>query len=43
MAGGHGSLHAEVVLTDCRVPASHVIGAPGGGFSVSSDNIFWSY
>ncbi len=32
MVGGRGSLHSDVVLTDCRVPATGVIGAPGAGF-----------
>jgi acyl-CoA dehydrogenase len=32
MTGGRGSLHAEVILLDCRVPADRVIGEPGAGF-----------
>jgi acyl-CoA dehydrogenase len=32
MTGGHGSLHAEVILLDCRIPADRVIGEPGAGF-----------
>lgn len=29
---GRRGNHAEVVLTDCRVPGDHLIGAPGDGF-----------
>src|SRR5262245_36932057 len=35
MTGGRGSLHSEVVLRDCRVPAANVIGAPGTGFKTA--------
>ncbi len=43
----HGSLHAEVILTDCRVPASHVIGTPGDGFGtamrcLNAGRVIWS-
>src|SRR5262245_14994912 len=47
MAGGHGSLHSEVVFTDCRVPADHVVGAPGAGFRtamrcLNAGRVIWS-
>jgi len=31
--------HAEVVLRDCRVPADHLIGAPGDGFVLAQKRL----
>ncbi|MDT5171359.1 MAG: acyl-CoA dehydrogenase [Mycobacterium sp.] len=31
--------HAEVVLTDCRVPSDHLIGAPGDGFLLAQQRL----
>ena len=47
MTGGRGSLHSEVVLKDCRVPAANVIGAPGTGFRtamrcLNAGRVIWS-
>lgn len=47
MVGGHGSLHAELELQDCRVPASHVLGAPNQGFAIAmrclnAGRVIWS-
>jgi acyl-CoA dehydrogenase len=47
VTGGHGSLHAEVVLTGCRVLADQVIGTPGQGFGVAmrclnAGRVIWS-
>ena len=35
MAGGQGSLHAEVVFDDCRVPVGHRLGEEGEGFEIA--------
>ncbi len=35
MLAGHGSGHAELVFTDCRVPAENRIGAEGQGFALA--------
>jgi acyl-CoA dehydrogenase len=35
MCGGRGSLHSEVILEDCTVPAQNVIGRLGGGFATA--------
>ncbi len=32
MTGGRGSLHSDLVLRDCRVPAASMVGAAGEGF-----------
>jgi acyl-CoA dehydrogenase len=32
MLAGRGSLHAEVILEDCRVPVAHRLGEEGAGF-----------
>lgn len=39
MAGGRGAYHAEVVLTDCRVPVSHRIGEEGEGFAIAMSGL----
>ncbi len=31
--------HAEIVFTDCRVPADHLIGAPGEGFQLAQQRL----
>ncbi|MGO4446877.1 acyl-CoA dehydrogenase family protein [Mycobacterium sp. 2YAF39] len=31
--------HAEIVFTDCRVPADHLIGDPGGGFQLAQQRL----
>ncbi len=39
MAGGRGAYHAEVVLTDCRVPIDHRIGEEGEGFAIAMSGL----
>jgi acyl-CoA dehydrogenase len=39
MAGGRGAYHAEVVLTDCRVPADHRLGEEGEGFAIAMSGL----
>jgi acyl-CoA dehydrogenase len=39
MAGGRGAYHAEVVLTDCRVPADHRLGEAGEGFAIAMSGL----
>ncbi|MCW5748697.1 MAG: acyl-CoA dehydrogenase family protein [Alphaproteobacteria bacterium] len=35
MAGGNGSLHAEVVFENCTVPAANRLGTDGDGFAIA--------
>ena len=35
MAGGRGSLHAEVIFEDCLVPAENRLGEEGQGFAIA--------
>jgi len=39
MAGGRGAYHAEVVLTDCRVPVANRIGEEGEGFAIAMSGL----
>ncbi|MBX9945994.1 MAG: acyl-CoA dehydrogenase family protein [Reyranella sp.] len=35
MSAGRGSSHAEVILEDCRVPATNLLGGEGKGFEIA--------
>jgi acyl-CoA dehydrogenase len=36
---GHSGNHAEIIFRDCRVPADHLIGAPGDGFVLAQQRL----
>jgi acyl-CoA dehydrogenase len=36
---GHSGNHAEIMFRDCRVPADHLIGAPGDGFVLAQQRL----
>jgi alkylation response protein AidB-like acyl-CoA dehydrogenase len=36
---GRPGNHAEITFTDCRVPADHLIGEPGGGFVLAQQRL----
>jgi acyl-CoA dehydrogenase len=36
---GHSGNHAEIMFRDCRVPADHLIGAPGDGFVLAQKRL----
>ncbi len=39
MAGGHGTLQAEVIFEDCRVPVENRLGKEGEGFALAMQSL----
>ncbi|MEP3248147.1 MAG: acyl-CoA dehydrogenase family protein [Sneathiella sp.] len=39
MAGGKGAFQAEVILTDCKIPAENRLGEEGDGFAIAMSSL----